>query len=359
MYDGSTVRLCPLLAAMGVVLSATAARASGVAVVVAHERDVAAAEHVAAGLGAGVVRRVASAPEDVQLLLEEARRAWPEELVVVLDTGRRSVRVLRVSDGTVLSRVLEHLVAERSPYAVSVAALELLELVGFPPRPPEAEPPPEPARPEPPPAPVSFPVQPPRAPASVRPDPGPSPAFVVLGGAMLDAAADGDLALVQPALGAEFQLRFRPWVATAGARVSAFGGRQRSVAPGAGADQIFDADVEYARTDVGLRAGFGTRDGDATALAIVQGGLGFVSVTGVGELRDGGPSRDGEVSRLVPWFGGGGELRYGVGAGLGIGLDVGVAFQPSSASYTVDGTSAYDEGNYHVRGGVLAFWESP
>ena len=369
VYDDRTVRalLVAVVAAATLLLSA-AALGQTVAIVPAGERDRPVVEHLSTQITGEVRWRTSDNARDANALLREAQGNWPEELIVTIDTENRVVRVLRVSDGTILSRVLEVLIAEQSPYAVSVAAVELLELAGHAPTEPEPEPRPEP-EPAPPPAPPPQKPPPDVEPRKKRSEPFGRvlPGVGVVAGAFLTASADGDVSLLQPTVGADFRLTWvgSPWIGAAGLRASGLGGRERDVPFNQGEIQgidLFEANVRYTRTEFSLRLAGGRREGPAEALGYVEAGLGFASATGTGELFRGGPAPDelfGEVNRTVFLAGAGIDLRYEIAYGLGLGLGVGAAFQPASARYTVLGRPAFDEGNAHIRGALLAVWQSP
>src|SRR6185312_9604970 len=105
-----------------------AAAEESVAVVVASPSSEEAARYLASQTDLTVVRRSSINTGNLPALLEEARVAWREPLVVVLDTDHQVVSVLRPEDGTMSSRALAPSAAA-APYVVAVAAAELLDLV--------------------------------------------------------------------------------------------------------------------------------------------------------------------------------------------------------------------------------------
>src|SRR5204863_7771353 len=111
----------------------TAALADTVALITATPASDAAARYLSAQIDLPVVRRYSANARHLDKLVEEARASWREDLVVIVDADRAVVSVVRPADGTIGSRALSSSAA-RAPYAIALAAVELLELVrGAPP----------------------------------------------------------------------------------------------------------------------------------------------------------------------------------------------------------------------------------
>ncbi len=356
---GEPVRWCAMRRAIAAGVAATAfflasfAWAQSVAVVAATPADEAVVIYLTQQFEGGVTWRVAANARDPEALMAEAR-TWPERLVVMVDSQQAVVRVLRVSDGTILSRRLDPATAT-APYAVALAGVELLELAGHA---PETAPPPavaaEPPRQEPP----SLP------PASPPPKPHQVELRVsVTAGGVFTHSIDGDVGLNQAFFGAGFVLILpRQWNLAIELRGAGLGSDDQTVRP---LSRISSATVEYDRTELGLRLTAGQRDGRLVASGYLEGGPAFVDASGVATLPRDSPDGDegeeiqGGADRLAPWFGGGGELRYMLIGGFSVGASAGVVLFPRAFSYEAGGETAFDEGNVHLRAQALVMWEGP
>jgi hypothetical protein len=331
--------------------AAGAAIAQTVAVVVASEADAAAAEYLLRQIEGGATRHATAVARDRDALLAEARQSWSERLIVVLDTERATIHVIRMWDGTALSRALDPQVARSSPYAVAVAAVELLELAGH-----------EPAAPAPPvaPAPVAPPPPPP-----IEPMPAPRPmppartlalhATLSLGG-LLSLSLGGDVVLLQPSGGLGMQLRDArsPWFFGAAAHGATFGARRRSVVPTTPIERASEIEVEYDRSEAVLRLLGGYQNSNLSAYAAGDVGAAFISTTPyIGEERSVG-GRD----RVALALGLAGGLRYGLGEGFALDGALGAGWLSGARSYQAAGTDAFDEGALQLRFSIGFFWES-
>lgn len=331
------------VAAVVVVIGALArsAGAEPIAVVIRSERGEAAAEFLATQIKDQIVVRHSRYLDDPAKLLEEARAGWGERLVVVLDARRAIVRVIRTTDGTITARSLDPVAAE-APYAISLAAVELLGIVKTA---PEAR--------------TTLPVEPPVPP----PDSGKRRARigpVISFGVQQTLATSGDVLLLQPTLAVEARLlrETGTWFSL-GAHAAGLTSQTRSqllVLPD-GPDE--DASVEYGRNELALRLGIGHRQGIGSITGWTNLGVAVVDV----EARDGQGRHVAGDDRAAFWLGIGGELRYGFGKGVSMGLGAGGAFYPVTSQFfaTPRGAavpvSAFEESRFELRGRLVLVWE--
>jgi hypothetical protein len=346
------------------VLVAPNALAQNVAVVAATPSDEPAAQHLMTQIEGDATRRTTELAREPEKLIEQAQAQWSERMVVVIDTESGTVKVLRTWDGMVLTRSLERAVARSSPYAVAVAAVELLELAGH--EPPRRE---NPSVPDP--VPVLPPPLTPPAPVLQRPDlePEASPeeptprarttprklrAVLNVGG-LLTVSLGGDVTLIQPTIGLGMivePLAGDWWLGIDG-HGAAFGSRNRGVVP-ADREAGSELDVRYEREELGLRLSTGEGSAYTGLFGFLNGGLAFISVIPRGE--DGSPV--GGRDRVGVWGGAGGGLRYSLDPGPGIELSVGGMLLSGGRTYRAVDTPAYDEGPFHLRVAAGVFWGS-
>lgn len=329
--------MTPSLRAAGVMLvvvagvAPTAAQDARVSVVLAGDVDAAAAAQLDAVLQTRPLRRVVDEPRDESSVLATARaQNWPEPYVALLDVGRARVCVVRITDRTVATRLLDPDVARESPYAVALAAAELLDLVRDEPPVDEA------SSPAPPPA-----ARPPSA--SER-----SLGLAMLAGAMLVTGPGGDVSLVEPALGA--QLVARPWrgtfVTTLGLSAGLLGSLHRRTS---GAIPAQDAWVDYDRSDLGVSLYAGDDERGAMLLGGFDATLSFVSV----QATDASGGVLGEDARVVFTPGVGVALRYPIASRFFVQLGAGAGVPTGRTTYLVRGAPAVNEGAVHLRGTLL------
>jgi hypothetical protein len=354
------------LARTGIVLAAVmatpAALAQTVAVVAATPSDEPAAQHLMTQIEGDATRRTTDLAREPEKLIEQAQAQWHERMVVVIDTESGFVKVLRTWDGMVLTRSLERAVARSSPYAVAVAAVELLELAGH--EPPRHELPnvPDPVLPPPltpPPTTEPTDIEPEKPSEKQRVEPPPSPrklrAVLNLGG-LLTVSLGGDVTMIQPTIG--LGMMVEPfvgnwWIGVDG-HGAAFGAKNRGVVP-ADREASGELDVRYEREELGLRLSTGTGASDSGLFGFLNGGLSFISVIPRGE--DGSPV--GGRDRIGGWAGAGGGLRYSLEQGPGLELSVGAMWLSGGRTYRAVDTPAFDEGPLHLRVAAGVFWGSP
>lgn len=122
------MRAIPALVAWSLSLSAGAARAD-VAVIARAPEDGEVRRQLAGLLDEPVTERPEREPQSLPAIMREAA-GWSEHYVVVVDRAGSSLHVLRPSDQTIASRLLEERVLAEAPYAVALATAELLEWLG-------------------------------------------------------------------------------------------------------------------------------------------------------------------------------------------------------------------------------------
>jgi hypothetical protein len=335
--------------------------AQNVAVVAATTSDEPAATHLMTQIEGDATRRTSELARESEKLLQQAQAEWPERMVVVIDTESGVVKVLRTWDGMVLTRTLERAVARSAPYAVAVAAVELLELAGH--EPPRRDIPsaPDPILPpplSPPPLVSDEPgieheprAEPPRPRAAT---PRKLRALVSTGG-LLTMSLNGDVTLLQPTIG--LGLIVEPlaanWWLGLDAHGAAFGSKNRTVVP-TNREVSGELDVEYERQEVGLRLSTGSGSADSGLFGMLDGGLAFINVTPRAE--DG--RQVGGRERVPVWAGVGGGLRYALDEGPGLELAVSAIWLAGGRNYLAADTQAFGEGPLHLRVAAGVFWGS-
>jgi hypothetical protein len=308
-----------------------------VAIVTASPASKEAALHLETQIDHPVVLRTTPNARFLDALMAEARESWPEELVVVVDTERAIVSVVRPSDGTIGSRTLAP-TAANAPYAVALAAVELLEIVE--------------AAPE-----ARSAALPERQPRSL----GTRVALDV--GLLQSVSTSGGISLFRPTAGVdvEFSLARSPvWVGVGvhGSGLAATHRDQALVLP-TGADE--QGSIEYSRNELSLRPSIGHRQGAAAVAGWLDLGLASVRTT----ARDGQANIIAVDARTAFWLGLGGELRYTIGAGFSLGIGAGVAWLPVTSRFytsppnTPSAAPALAESALELRARAAVIWESP
>jgi len=331
-------------------------------VVAASASDVPAANHLLTQIEGDATERKSELAKDPEKLLEQAKAEWPERMVVVIDTESGFVKVIRTWDGMVLTRSLERAVARSSPYAVAVAAVELLELAGHEPPRHDAPNVPEPILPPPlSPPPLTSDAggiepEPVTKPPPKQPVPPKQKLRAMLSaGGLLTMSLGGDVTLLQPTAGLGLivqPLAGRVWLGL-DLHGAAFGARSRTVVPVA--RDASELEVEYHRTEFGLRISTGSGDASSGLFGMLDGGISFISVV---PLTDDGTQVGGR-DRLGGWAGVGGGLRYALGEGPGLELSVGAVWLSGSRNYLAVNTPSFEEGPLHLRVAAGIFWASP
>jgi hypothetical protein len=262
---------------------------------------------------------------DLPLLLRELEARQIARFAVVLAPDRGLVAVIRVEDGTALSRFLDP-AAQRSAFAVAVSAAELLELARRPAGTPGA--------------PEMEPLVPPRWSWLIG-------AFASLG------TAPGDPpVLFEPV----FSLRLirygegESWWWSIGARGSLAVASQRDFTIGA---EVFH--TEYTRRGGELNLGLGLSNHPIDVGVTVSGALSWVHVEVDEDATD---IRVADEVRLEPWVALGAELRYRSSAHLGFSVAVSVGLVPAPARYLIRDQPALEEAAVRGQAMMGLFWES-
>jgi hypothetical protein len=317
-------------------LIARPAAAETVALVVASPESDEAARYLSTLLDLPVVRRTSRNARHLDALVVEARANFRDDLVVVVDTAHAVVSVVRPWDGTVGSRALAPSAAS-APYAVALAAVELIEIVRNAP----------PAR------------------SAALPEPRPRSRLVALAfdlGLVQSLSTNGYLGLLQPTIGVDMELsreRHPVWLA-AGLHATglASGRRNQTFVLPAGSDG--QGSLEYSRSELSLRLGAGHRQGQSAAVGWCDLGLASIQVT----ARDAYQNAVGADQRVAFWLGVGGELRYTLGEGFALGIGAGAAWFPVTSRFYASPPGAttpllaLDEGTAEFRGRAALVWEA-
>ncbi len=302
------------------------AGAEPVALVTTTPADTQVAAHLRSTLVSDVRARTLP-PRLVDADVIERSRAWAQPFVVVLDIQNGTVRVFRPATNTALVRQLSPEKAGRSPYAVALVALELLELAGhddtaetkvvLPDSPSETPPDGRPRRPE-----------PPEPSPALRPQPD-DVDLALHAGAQLFAAIDGDVTLWQPWIGADLQFQQDDdvWL-TLGVRAAAFGSDSRTD----------PTDAEYQRTEAGARVGILWRRHAWSFGGAVEGGATWISVHA--QLQNATADDD----RAALWLGAVATGRLELFAGFGLIADAGLSATPATKRFFSRGDLTLDEG---------------
>lgn len=306
-YGGVQRVLAAALAVLALTFGSTTvfgAPARAVAIVTASPASEAAARYLSTQIDLPTVRRDSENARRLDLLMSEARARFPEDLVVVVDAERASVSVLRPSDGTIGSRALGERAA-RAPYAVALAAVELLEIVRNAP-PAHAQ---------------STPLAPPRS-LLVR--------VSTDVGIVQSIGVTGSVGLLEPTAGVDVGFA-RP-----GSHVWFLGGvRAAGLVPTTHdlslvlPSGVSRGRIEYGRNDLSLRLGIAHRQGPSAVFGWADLGLAFIHV----HSEDSTATYTTTDRRTAIWLGFGAELRYTVVGGLALGIGAGVAFLPVASRY--------------------------
>ena len=312
--------------------TAFAAAPQAVAIVTVSPASDAAAQYLATQIDLPTVRRHSENARHLDKLIIEARRLFPEDLVVVIDSEQASVSVVRPSDGTIGSRTLAES-AGRAPYAVALAAVELLEIVRN--------------------APIAH------APVVAAPPP-----FVLRlsadAGLVQSVGTTGNVGLLEPTLGMDVA------VARPSSSVWWLGGlRATGLVPMTRDSTLVlptgdsRGRVEYRRDELSVRAGVGHRQGPSAVFGWADMGLAFIRV----HSQDATAAYRTDDRRSAIWLGIGAELRYTVVGGFALGIGAGVAFLPVASRYyatTSDSSSrvvALQEDSVDLRARASLIWE--
>jgi hypothetical protein len=320
--------------ASGSVSAAGAAAGNTVAIVIASPASDSAARYLATQIDLPTVRRGSDNARQPDLLLKEARAKWNEDLVVVVDSERGTVSVVRPSDGTVGSRTLSA-DAAAAPYAVALAAVELLEIVR---NAPPAHTPPEQSR---------------------------SPRGVVVhlafdAGIVQSVGTSGNLGLLEPTIGFDvgFSRSKSPVWLLAGVHASGLVPSERDLTLILPAGPTRGS-VEYLRNEVALRFGIGHRVGPSAVFGSADLGLAFIRL----HAQDSLGTSSVIDQRTSIWLGLGAELRYTVVGGFALGIGAGVAFLPVPSRFyaSPQGSSteltALREDGVELRARASVIWE--
>ncbi len=323
------------LCAIAVLLCSPVAWAETVALVTASPASERAARDLSTELDVPVVRRTSANARNLDALVAEARASWKEDLVVVLDTERAVVSVVRPSDGTMGSRALAP-IAAKAPYVVALAARELLEIIRNAP------------------------------PARAAALPAPSSSWSARGlaldvGLVESLSANGDIALLQPTLGADLEVSRSPRSMWFGVGLHARGlgtmHRDQLLLLPDGTEQR--GAIGYQRTETALRLSLGSGRAPSSIVGWCDIGLAFIDLRAAGA----GSTTISSDLRTAVWLGLGGELRFSLGAGLGIGLGAGGAWFPVATRFYASPAGskvtlvALEEGNLEFRGQASLIWE--
>ncbi len=318
-------------------LFAGEALADTVAVVTASPASSDAVRYLTTQIDSPVVRRTTPNARHLSALVGEARASWPEDLVVVVDTERGVVSVVRPSDGTMSSRALSPS-ATSAPYAVALAAVELLEIVRGAPQ----------AR--------AAALAEPRPPAL-------STRWSLEAGVLQSVSLGGDVGMLRPTAGLDVELSrgASPLWCAFGLHATGLVGIDRSqilVLP-SGADGR--SSIEYRRDELSARVKLGHRQGRSAVAAWSDVGLAFIRM----DARDSPDDLVTEDRRRAFWLGLGGELRYTLVHGFALGIGAGAAWFPVTSRYFASPADirprvpALVEGAVEFRAQAFLAWESP
>lgn len=296
-----------------------------------------AARYLASQTDLTVVRRWSINTRNLGLLLQEARAAWREPLVVVLDAELRVVSVLRPEDGTISSRALAPSAAS-APYVVAVAAAELLDLVQHAPS---------------------------ASPATVSegspPPPGTLARLLLDAGVLQTVAANGQIGLLQPTVGFDFSFARRGSTLWLGGGLHASGlgelRREQVLAVPMGINP--NGSIEYTRNEVSLRVLLTHRQGPIAATG--WGDLGFAFVKA--QTFDSAGSTLSTDRRQALWLGLGAEFRYSLFEGFSLGLGVGAGWFPVTSQFYASAPGAtkvpaFEESSLDLRARASLGWET-
>jgi hypothetical protein len=320
-----------------IVASPGLAGAETIAIVTASPSSDAAARYFRTQVDQPAAKLETSNARDLDALVREARHKWHKDLIVVIDADRATVSVIRPWDGTISSRALDES-ASSAPYAVALAAVELLEIV-------RAAPPAKAA------ALPGAPVRPlvPRASVDI--------------GLVESVSKNGEIGLLQPTTGIDIELSREPhaWWIAFGVHATGLSPMQRAqtlLLP-KGADE--NGVIEYARTEVSLRLSIGDRQGQSAAVGYCDIGAAVARAT----AYDRTTTAIASDQRPLFWLGVGGELRYRLGADFSLGVGAGGAFLPVTSTFLASPPGAaapvpaFEESPIEFRARLSLIWESP
>jgi hypothetical protein len=315
--------------------AAWAASANKVAIVTASPRSDSAARYLATQIDLPTVRRASDNARQPDLLVKEARAKWQEDLVVVVDSERATVSVVRPSDGTISSRTLSA-EAAAAPYAMALAAVELLEIVRN--------------------APPAH-----TAPERARPPRGVIVHLAIDAGIIQSVGISGNLGLLEPTIGVDvgFSRDKSPVWLLVGLHASGLVPLERDltlIVPMIGPTR---GSIEYRRDEVSVRFGIGHRQGPSAVFGWADLGLAFIRLDawdsqGISTATD---------ERTAIWLGLGAELRYTVVGGFALGIGAGVAFLPvpsrfyASPQGSTTELTALREDGVELRARASLIWE--
>lgn len=311
-------------------------RAETVQVVTASPASDAAARYFRTQVDLPAVNLETPNARDLETLVTEARRQGRRDLIVVIDAERATVSVVRPWDGTISTRKLDES-ATSAPYAVALAAVELLEIVRVAP--------------------------PARAAALPRPTPPILPRAAVDIGLVESVSKNGEIGLLQPTTGIDIELgrETSPWWIGFGVHGTGLSPMRRAqtLLLSKGPDE--NGSIEYARTEVSLRLSIGDRQGQSAAVGWCDFGAAVARATAYDQTVT-VVSAD---QRTLFWLGVGGELRYRLGADFSLGIGAGGAFLPVTSTFFASPPgaktpiTAFEESPVEFRARVALVWESP
>jgi len=307
-----------------------------VAVITATPASEEAARYLASQTDLRVVRRVSINARNLAALLQEARAAWGEPLVLVLDADLRVVSVIRPEDGTISSRALAPSAAV-APYVVAVAAAELLDLVQH------------------------APSATPGTVSEGSPHPASTVARLVLDAGILQTvAANGQINLLQPTAGFDFMFARRGSTLWLGAGVHASGlgtyHREQVLSLPTGPDP--NGTIDYTRSELSLRVLMTHRQGKVGVTGWTDFGFAFVR-TQTFTSTDALLSTD---RRQALWLGLGAEFRYSLMNSLSLGIGLGLGWFPVTSEFYASAPGSYpilafEESSFDLRARASLGWE--
>lgn len=262
------------------------------------------------------VLKTTTAALSIEALVKRAGAEWPSGLAVALDNTHHQVVVVRPADGTVLSRGLDP-ARRTTPYAVAVAALEMLDLAG------------EEIGPA----------------VVVTSTTGARLGFAVDGTFVASFAPGGEGLVPMAGAGAHLVLRGQRWWGSFGIGARAFGAHQAA---------LLGYDLDYRRLDFEARFGLGRTFGRVELMGSADLGGSFVRI----EAQEEGEVV-GQDQRVSPWAGPTLELRVVLGAGFALKASTGLAFVVNRARFLVQGEPAFEEGAVRWVSSVGVLWASP
>lgn len=322
-------------ACLGVgLVSAAGAAAETVSVLTASPESEPAAAYFTQQISVKVVRRESVHARSTEALINEARARWRDDFVVVVDAERAVVTVLRPRDGTVGARTLAPSAA-RAPYAVALAAVELLDIVR----------------------------SAPRARAAALPAQGPESLESRLSldlGLVQSVSETGDVGMLQPTAGADLELQGNdsPYWFAIGAHATGLLPMRREqllVLPEGPDDR---GSFEYARNELSARTSVGHRGADGTVSLGLDLGVAFIDAT----AEDGEGRTIVSDSREAFWLGLTGDLRYALSRGFSLGAGVGAAWSPVATRFLASPRGApakllaFAEGQLDFRARFALYW---